>query len=57
MREFIIYQDKDGLWIAECREIQGFRATGRTKREAIEKIKAALLMYKPCRCEDLKREG
>ncbi len=52
MREFIVYQDNDGTWYAECRELPGYRARGATKEEAIEKIKAALLIFYPCRCED-----
>ena len=52
MREFEVYQDDDGQWVAECREIPGYRARGATQQEAIEKIKAVLLIYYPCRCED-----
>lgn len=52
MREFIVYQDNDGTWVAECTELVGYRARGMTKEEAIEKIKAALLFFYPCRCED-----
>lgn len=52
MREFIIYQDNNGLWIAECKEIPGYKAKADTREEAIEKIKAALLIYHPCKCEE-----
>jgi predicted RNase H-like HicB family nuclease len=52
MRDFILYEDNSGEWVAECREIPGYRARGRTKEEAIEKIKAALLVFYPCKCED-----
>jgi predicted RNase H-like HicB family nuclease len=52
MRRFTIYQDDDGQWIAECDELPGYRATGKTSEEAIEKMKSALLLYNPCRCED-----
>lgn len=52
MREFIVYQDNDGTWFAECRELPGYRARGETKEEAIEKIKSALLIFYPCKCED-----
>jgi|OpeIllAssembly_1097287.scaffolds.fasta_scaffold13527_2 predicted RNase H-like HicB family nuclease len=52
MREFILYEDDDGSWIAECKELPGYRATGKTKDEALQKVKHALLLYHPCRCED-----
>jgi predicted RNase H-like HicB family nuclease len=51
MRKLIIYQDDDGFWIAECKELPGYRAKGRTREEVAEKIKFALLTYNPCRCE------
>ncbi len=52
MRELIIYQDNDGQWIAEAKEIPGLRVTGKTQEEALAKIKSALLIYTPCRCEE-----
>lgn len=52
MRELIIYQDNFGLWIAESQEIPGYRAKGATREEAMEKLKTALLLYNPCKCED-----
>jgi len=52
MREFIVYEDSDGTWVAESGDLVGYRARGMTKEEAIEKIKAALLIFYPCRCED-----
>jgi hypothetical protein len=52
MKRFTIYQDDDGQWVAECEELAGYRATGATSEEAIEKMKSALLMFYPCRCED-----
>jgi hypothetical protein len=51
MREFIIYQDDNDNWVAECKELPGYRGTGKTKEEALQKIKSALLIYHPCRCE------
>lgn len=48
----MIYQDEDGTWVAECRELPGYRVRGRTKEEAFEKMKSALLIYHPCRCEE-----
>jgi predicted RNase H-like HicB family nuclease len=52
MREFIIYEGEDGQWVAESKDITGYRAKGKTKEEALEKIKSVLLIYHPCRCED-----
>jgi hypothetical protein len=52
MREFIVYQDDDGSWVAECKELSGYRATGKTKEEVLQKVKHALLIYYPCRCEE-----
>lgn len=48
----MLYQDSEGHWIAECEEIPGYRAQGTTKEDALNKIKAALLLYYPCRCEE-----
>ncbi|HWR59930.1 MAG TPA: type II toxin-antitoxin system HicB family antitoxin [Thermodesulfovibrionales bacterium] len=52
MREFITYQEDDGTWCAECRELPGYKAKGKTESEALEKIKTALLMHYPCKCEE-----
>lgn len=57
MRDLIIYQVDDGLWIAESTEIPGYKAKGKTREEAIEKIRAALLIYNPCSCEDEKSDN
>lgn len=52
MREFLIYQDDDGAWVAEAKELPGVHMRGATQKEALEKIQAALKIYYPCRCED-----
>lgn len=52
MREFVIYQDDDGTWVAETKELPGVHMRGKTRKEALEKIQAALKIYYPCRCED-----
>jgi predicted RNase H-like HicB family nuclease len=52
MRELIVYQDNDGQWVAECPEMPGYRAKAGSKEEAVEKMKAALLVFFPCKCED-----
>ncbi len=52
MREFVIYQNDNGDWIAECNELPGYRVKAGTKEEVINKLKTLLLTYYPCRCED-----
>jgi predicted RNase H-like HicB family nuclease len=52
MREFIIYQDDNDQWVAEAKDLPGYRASGKTQEEALEKIKSVLLIYHPCRCEE-----
>ncbi|MBI5101960.1 MAG: type II toxin-antitoxin system HicB family antitoxin [Nitrospirae bacterium] len=47
-----MYQDDDGSWVAECRELPGLKVKGKSEDEALQKIKQALLIYYPCRCED-----
>jgi len=51
MREFTIYQDDDGQWVVECKELPGYRAQAETREGALEKMKSALLIFYPCRCE------
>jgi predicted RNase H-like HicB family nuclease len=52
MREFIIYQDDDGAWVAEAKELPGVHMKGRTQQEALDKIQTAVKIYNPCRCGD-----
>ncbi len=52
MREFIVYQDDNGTWLAECRQLPGYTAKGKTKEEALDKMKSALLVFYPCKCEN-----
>ncbi len=52
MRDFTLYEDENGQWIAECEEIPGYRAKAKTKEEALAKIRAALLTFFPCKCEE-----
>jgi len=37
--------------VAEAKELPGYRITAKTKEEALEKIKSAVLIFHPCRCE------
>jgi len=48
MKEFIIYEDSSGQWIAESKKLPGFIAKGRTREEAVEKMKRAFRIYYPC---------
>ncbi len=52
MREFLIYQDDDNMWVAEAKDLPGVRMKGKTQQEALAKIQAALKIYYPCRCDD-----
>ena len=52
MREFTVYEDDDGTWVAEAKELPGVHMRGKTQQEALEKIQTALRIYYPCRCED-----
>lgn len=52
MRELLLYQDHDGDWICESKDVPGLRVKGKTQEEAIERIKTAIRLYDPCRCED-----
>jgi len=42
MRQVIIYPGEDGFWVAECPSLPGCISRGRSKEEAIEKIKEAI---------------
>ena len=48
MREFILYQEDDGTWVAETKQLPGVRMRGKTGEEAVEKLKNALKLYFPC---------
>ncbi len=52
MREVIVYQDNNGAWVAECKELPGYRVRGNTREEALDKIRATLLKYYPFTCEE-----
>jgi len=53
MKEFTQTQDTGGDWIVTAEKLPGFIAKGKTKEEAIEKMKAAFKMYYPCgECKD-----
>jgi predicted RNase H-like HicB family nuclease len=52
MRQVIIYPGEDGFWVAECPSLPGCISQGRSKEEAIEKIKEAIEAYTAALAED-----
>ncbi len=53
MKEFTLTQDAGRGWIVTAEKLPGFFAKGKTKEEAIEKMKIAFRMYYPCgECKD-----
>ncbi len=45
MRQVIIYQGEDNMWVAECPSLPGCISQGDTKESAIENIKEAIKLY------------
>ncbi len=45
MRQVILYQDEDGVWIAECPSLPGCGSDGATQEEALENIKDAIALW------------
>ena len=45
MRQVIIYLGEDRYWVAECPSLPGCISQGKTKEEAIENIREAILGY------------
>ena len=46
-----LYQDEDGVWIAECLSIPGCVRQGQTKEEAVANIKEAIRLCLQARAE------
>ena len=40
-----VYQDEDGVFIAECRSLPGCISQGKTRKEALDNIKDAISGY------------
>ncbi|MEQ8674824.1 MAG: type II toxin-antitoxin system HicB family antitoxin [Aggregatilineales bacterium] len=53
MRQIILYQDEDGVWIAECPSLPGCGSDGTTRDEAITNIKEAIELW----VEDAEERG
>ena len=45
MRQVIVYRDEDGYWVVECPSLKGCVSQGKTKEEALTKIKEASSGY------------
>lgn len=53
MRHVMLYTDEDGNWIAEVPSLPGCHSDGRTRAEAIERVKEAIEVY----IEALEQDG
>jgi predicted RNase H-like HicB family nuclease len=42
MRQVVLYQDEDGVWIAEVPSLPGCRSDGDTEAEAMENVRDAI---------------
>jgi predicted RNase H-like HicB family nuclease len=45
MRHVLLYMDEDGVWIAEVPSLPGCVSDGRTREEALERVKEAIELY------------
>jgi predicted RNase H-like HicB family nuclease len=45
MRHVLLYTDEDDNWIAEVPSLPGCHSDGRTREEAIERVKEAITVY------------
>jgi len=45
MRQIILYPGEDGYWVVECPSLPGCISQGKTKEEAIENIREAIIGY------------
>ncbi|MBI5903274.1 MAG: type II toxin-antitoxin system HicB family antitoxin [Deltaproteobacteria bacterium] len=45
MRQVVLYQDEDGVWIAECPSLPGVVSDGATVEETIANVKEAITGY------------
>lgn len=53
MRHVLLYTDGDGNWIAEVLSLPGCHSDGKTREEAIERVKEAIEVY----IEDLEQRN
>jgi predicted RNase H-like HicB family nuclease len=52
MRNVLLYTDEDGNWIAEVPSLPGCVSDGRTRDEALERVKEAIELYVEALVED-----
>jgi len=52
MRFVLLYTDEDGYWIADVPSLPGCGSDGKTREEALERVKEAIELY----LEDLPEE-
>jgi predicted RNase H-like HicB family nuclease len=45
MRQVILYQDEDGVWIVECPSLPGCHSDGETYAEALANIQEAIELW------------
>ncbi len=45
MRNVLLYTDEDGIWIAEVPSLPGCNSNGKTREEALERVKEAIEVY------------
>ncbi len=45
MRQVVLYRGEDGYWVAECPSLPGCVSQGRTREEAVQSIREAILGY------------
>ncbi|MEO8395058.1 MAG: type II toxin-antitoxin system HicB family antitoxin [Chloroflexota bacterium] len=45
MRNVLLYTDEDGNWIADVPSLPGCHSDGRTREEALERVKEAIEVY------------
>jgi predicted RNase H-like HicB family nuclease len=45
MRNVLLYTDEEGNWIADVPSLPGCHSDGRTREEAIERVKEAIEVY------------
>jgi predicted RNase H-like HicB family nuclease len=53
MRNVLLYTDDNGNWIAEVLSLPGCTSDGKTRDEALERVKEAIALY----LEDLERRN
>jgi predicted RNase H-like HicB family nuclease len=45
MRFILLYTDEDGYWIADVPSLPGCGSDGKTREEALERVKEAIQVY------------